>query len=103
MPALIAELLDIYVGQFLKDTTPTDTGSHRLLGASPDDGSSIEHFYFEDVIYAALFIVCVFCAGELFNFFTLPSLIGEILVGCMAGPLFIDFVPEYLAFMLLGS
>ena len=112
MPSLITDFLDLVVGRCFSTTSNDllanpfdfDHYSHRQLGGSADgDDGSIEHFYFEDVIFAFLFVTAVFIGGGLFHYMSLPSLIGEIIVGTIAGPLFVDFVPEYLAFMLLGG
>lgn len=74
-----------------------------LAGGSVEGTYTIEHLSYEDVVFSILFLCCIFAAGKLFDFIKMPGLIGEILIGSILGPLFINFVPEYFAFMLVGE
>ena len=64
----------------------------------------IEHdFNFNTLILTLVFLTLVFFASKLFELFRIPSLVGEIIVGALLGPLFADLVPSYEMLMLLGE
>ena len=64
----------------------------------------LEHdFDFTNLILAAVFLALVFFSSKLFELLRIPSLVGEIIIGALVGPLFADIVPSYEMFMLLGE
>ena len=69
-----------------------------------DVNSLSEHdFNFTNLILTIIFLVMVFFASKLFEFFRIPSLVGEILIGSLVGPLFANLVPSHETFVLLGE
>ena len=66
--------------------------------------SLLEHdFDFVNLILTTVFLALVFFSSKLFEMLRVPSLVGEIIIGALVGPLFADLVPSYEMFMLLGE
>jgi len=76
-------------------------GTEEVHGS--DDGIHIGHFTFEDVIFTMIFLSAIWAAGKLCERISMPGLIGEIIVGSVLGPKLANFVPEPLAFMMIGE
>ena len=67
------------------------------------DDSHNEHFSFEDVLFAMMFLCVIWAAGKFCERFKLPALIGQIFAGALMGPELADIVPEPMAFQMLGE
>ena len=64
----------------------------------------LEHdFDFNTLILTVVFLTLVFFTSKLFELIRIPSLVGEIIIGALLGPLFADLVPSYEMLMLLGE
>ena len=64
----------------------------------------LEHdFDFNTLILTVVFLTLVFSTSKLFELIRIPSLVGEIIIGALLGPLFADLVPSYEMLMLLGE
>jgi Kef-type K+ transport system membrane component KefB len=61
------------------------------------------HLAFADVWHTLLFLAVVWIVGKIFHKCGAPSLVGEILVGALAGPQGWDLVPNPTALMLFGE
>ena len=86
------------------------SGSHgsaadSLVGCP--DTTQLEHDFaqptFSEMWGTLLFVAAIWVVGKIFSRLGMPTLIGEIVVGCLMGPHMWDVVPEHRALMLYGE
>lgn len=68
-----------------------------------NNSTHIDHFTFEDVVFTMIFLSAIWAAGKLCERISMPGLIGEIILGSILGPQLANFVPQPLAFMMIGE
>lgn len=71
--------------------------------AAASDGDDVTSDRFGDMIACVLFMVCVWLVGKISARLGCPSLVGEIIVGVVAGPPVLDIVPFPRAFQSAGD
>ena len=62
-----------------------------------------ELFTFEDILFTMVFLCTVWASGRACEQIGMPGLIGEIVVGAILGPELVNFVPQPIAFEMVGE
>jgi len=80
------------------DVSGEDGDSHG------DDSGFGVHIPYEDLYASIIFFVAIYAVGSFTQkFLKMPSLVGEIFTGIVLGPPVANFVPNPVAFVMLGE
>lgn len=99
--------MDAYITQGLThalyQTTRFLSGGETTEGDDSHSAFGV-HIEFEDLYHSILFFSLIYVSGKFATIvLRMPSLVGEIIAGVILGPMLLDFVPNALAFVMLGE